>query len=49
MSPLWRAKKEPVDPGDDVCPVPPPLKNGPPPERYCDLVLTGGVCAPGNT
>ena len=43
--PLWRVKKEPVDPGDDVCPAPPPLKDGPPPERFCDLVLTGGVAS----
>lgn len=43
--PLWRVKKEPVDPGDDVCPAPPPLKDDPPPDRLCDLVLTGGVAS----
>lgn len=43
--PLWQKKKEPVAPGDDVCPTPPPLRDDPPPDRFCDLVLTGGVAS----
>ncbi|MBL8289961.1 MAG: patatin-like phospholipase family protein [Rubrivivax sp.] len=35
-----------VAPGDDVAPVPPPLEPaGPPADRFCDLVLTGGVAS----
>ncbi len=41
-----RRKKEPVPPpGDDVVPVPPPVEQEPPYDRYCDLVLTGGVAS----
>jgi predicted acylesterase/phospholipase RssA len=43
--PLWRKKKPPVAPGDDVCAAPPPLRHDPPPDRFCDLVLTGGVAS----
>lgn len=40
-------KPEPVDipPGDDVCPTPKPLDEEPPMDRFCDLVLTGGVAS----
>jgi len=38
-------KKEPVAPGDDICPVPAPVDEVPPLDRYCDLVLTGGVAS----
>jgi predicted acylesterase/phospholipase RssA len=32
-------------PGDDVVPVPPPLDESPPYDRFCDLVTTGGVAS----
>jgi len=32
-------------PGDDVCNVPPPLVEEPPQDRYCDIVMTGGVAS----
>jgi predicted acylesterase/phospholipase RssA len=34
-----------VPPGDDVCPVPAPVTEEPPPDRFCDLVMTGGVAS----
>lgn len=34
-----------VPPGDDVVPVPPPVDEQPPHDRFCDLVLTGGVAS----
>ena len=34
-----------IPPGDDVCPTPPPVEEDPPADRYCDLVLTGGVAS----
>ncbi len=34
-----------IPPGDDVVPTPPPLDDEPPRDRYCDLVLTGGVAS----
>lgn len=40
-----RRKDEVPPPGDDVVPVPPPVKEEPPFDRYCDLVLTGGVAS----
>ena len=36
---------EPIPPGDDVCPVPAPVNEEPPLDRFCDLVLTGGVAS----
>ena len=36
---------KPVPPGDDICPVPAPLDEDPPHDRFCDLVLTGGVAS----
>ena len=39
-------KKDPIPPpGDDVVPVPPPVTEEPPHDRFCDLVLTGGVAS----
>jgi predicted acylesterase/phospholipase RssA len=32
-------------PGADVVPTPPPLDTEPPQDRFCDLVLTGGVAS----
>lgn len=32
-------------PGDDVVPVPPPVREQPPATRQCDLVMTGGVAS----
>lgn len=32
-------------PGDDVVPVPPPVREQPPGTRQCDLVMTGGVAS----
>jgi len=32
-------------PGDDIVPVPPPLVESPPYDRFCDLVTTGGVAS----
>ena len=44
--PAPRRKTEPLrPPGDDEVPVPPPLKEEPPFDRFCDLVLTGGVAS----
>lgn len=41
-----RRNKEVIPPpGDDVVPVPPPVKEEPPFDRYCDLVLTGGLAS----
>lgn len=41
-----RLLEEPdVQPGDDVIPVPPPVDEEPPHDRFCDLVLTGGVAS----
>jgi predicted acylesterase/phospholipase RssA len=41
-----RRKKEPIPPpGDDVVPAPAPVKEEPPHDRFCDLVLTGGVAS----
>ena len=34
-----------VPPGDDVVPVPPPVDESPPYDRFCDLVMTGGVAS----
>ena len=34
-----------VPPGDDVVPVPPPVDEVPPHDRFCDLVMTGGVAS----
>ena len=34
-----------VPPGDDVCPVPPPVDEVPPYDQFCDLVMTGGVAS----
>ena len=41
----WRWKEPVPSPGDDAVPVPPPVKEEPPHDRYCDLVLTGGVAS----
>src|SRR4051794_28900018 len=42
----WLRKRDPVPPtGDDVVPVPPPVTEEPPHDRFCDLVLTGGVAS----
>ncbi len=39
-------KKEPIPPpGDDVVSVPPPVDEDPPYDRFCDLILTGGVAS----
>jgi predicted acylesterase/phospholipase RssA len=35
----------PIATGDDVVPVPPPVDEEPPHDRWCDLVLTGGVAS----
>jgi predicted acylesterase/phospholipase RssA len=42
-----RARRVPrkVPPGDDVCPTPAPVDEEPPADRFCDLVLTGGVAS----
>ena len=37
--------KQIVPPGDDVCPVPAPVDEVPDADRFCDLVLTGGVAS----
>lgn len=42
---LWKRAEPPVPPGDDVCPTPPPVDEEPPHDRFCDLVLTGGVAS----
>ncbi len=34
-----------VSPGDDECPVPAPVVEVPPLDRFCDLVMTGGVAS----
>ena len=34
-----------VPPGDDTVPVPPPVDEVPPHDRFCDLVMTGGVAS----
>lgn len=34
-----------VPPGDDLVPAPAPVDEEPPPDRFCDLVLTGGVAS----
>lgn len=41
----WRKKKDPIAPGDDICPTPAPVDEDPPADRFCDLVLTGGVAS----
>lgn len=41
-----RRKKEPIPPpGDDVVPTPARVDEEPPHDRFCDLVLTGGVAS----
>ena len=40
-----KEKKDTPPPGADVVPVPPPVKEEPPHDRYCDVVLTGGVAS----
>lgn len=46
LAPGRRRNKEVVPPpGDDVVPVPPPVNEEPPFDRYCDLVLTGGLAS----
>lgn len=46
LAPGRRRNKEVIPPpGDDVVPVPPPVKEEPPFDRYCDLVLTGGLAS----
>ena len=37
--------REPIYSGEDVVEVPEPLTERPPPDRFCDLVLTGGVAS----
>src|SRR4051794_38440135 len=32
-------------PGDDIVPAPRPVREEPPLDRYCDIVLTGGVAS----
>lgn len=46
-APLQRPKKKEVvpSPGDDVVPVPRAVREEPPYDRFCDLVLTGGVAS----
>lgn len=34
-----------LPPGDDQLPVPPPVNEVPPHDRFCDLVMTGGVAS----
>ncbi len=34
-----------IPPGDDLVPVPAPVNEKPDPNRFCDLVLTGGVAS----
>lgn len=41
----WRKPDPPPAPGDDVVAVPPPVTEEPPHDRFCDLVLTGGVAS----
>lgn len=41
----WLLDEPDVPPGDDVIPVPPPVDEDPPHDRFCDLVLTGGVAS----
>ncbi|KQP19576.1 patatin-like phospholipase family protein [Pseudorhodoferax sp. Leaf267] len=43
-APQTPQRKE-IPPGDDVCAVPPPVDEEPPIDRFCDLVLTGGVAS----
>lgn len=38
-------KARDIPPGDDVCPTPKPVDEEPPLDRFCDLVLTGGVAS----
>ena len=40
-----RRRDENVAPGDDVVPTPAPVDEEPPYDRFCDLVLTGGVAS----
>ena len=42
---LWKNRKPEIPPGDDVCPTPAPVDEKPPVDRFCDLVLTGGVAS----
>ena len=42
---LWKSRKPEIPPGDDVCPTPAPVDEEPPMDRFCDLVLTGGVAS----
>jgi len=37
--------REPIYSGEDLVEVPEPLTEHPPPDRFCDLVLTGGVAS----
>ena len=45
MREQWLAEEPDVPPGDDVVPVPRPVDEEPPHDRFCDLVLTGGVAS----
>jgi predicted acylesterase/phospholipase RssA len=37
--------EEDIPPGDDLVPTPPPVDEEPPADRFCDLVLMGGVAS----
>ncbi len=37
--------EEDIPPGDDVGPTPPPVDEEPPADKFCDLVLMGGVAS----
>ena len=42
----WRRQKDPIPPpGNDAVQAPPPVTEEPPHDRFCDLVLTGGVAS----
>lgn len=41
----WLLEEPDLPPGDDVIPVPQPVDEEPPHDRFCDLVLTGGVAS----
>ena len=42
---LWKNRRPEIPPGDDVSPTPAPVDEEPPMDRFCDLVLTGGVAS----